>query len=136
MAQAPPELDGLPGAVREARDDAAPFALIAAGILIALALLSRRAHWALMGQRLWWTWLFVAAPYISLSATLLFGLGRLIRHNRRREIVIALLALVWVFNVLGVVVLVISLAAHSGVQMTGRQLLVDGGAVWFTNAIA
>jgi uncharacterized membrane protein len=136
MAQAAPELDALPAAVREARDDAAPFALIAAVILVALALVSRRAHWDLMGQPLWWTWLVVAAPYVTLSATLLLGLGRLIRHDRRREIVIALLALVWAFNVLGVVVLVISLAAHSGVEMSGRQLLADGGAVWLTNTIA
>ena len=48
----------------------------------------------------------------------------------------ALLALVWVFTVLGVVVLVMSLVAHSGVQMTGRQLLFSGVAVWLTNAIA
>jgi hypothetical protein len=122
--------------VREARDDAAPFALAAAVILVALGVLSRHANWDLLGRSLWWAWLIVAVPYVLLSATLLFGLGRLTRHNRRREIVIALLSLVWIFNVLGVVMLVASLAAHSAVQMTGRQLLVDGGAVWFTNAIA
>lgn len=65
-------------------------------------------------------WLLVAMPYVCLSGTLLFGLGRLVRHGRRREIVIALLALVWVFNVLGVVVLVISLVFHSAVHITGR----------------
>ena len=81
-------------------------------------------------------WLLVAAPYVGLSATLLFGLGRLIRHDRRPEIVIALLALVWVFNVLAVVVLVISLVFHSAVHITGRQLLLSGGAAWFTDAIA
>ena len=35
-----------------------------------------------------------------LVATLLFGLGRLVRHDRRREIVIGLLGVVWFFNVL------------------------------------
>jgi hypothetical protein len=54
----------------------------------------------------------------------------------RREIVIALLALVWVFNVLAVVVLVFSLVFHSAVQITGRQLLFSGAAAWFTDAIA
>lgn len=49
---------------------------------------------------------------------------------------IGLLALVWVFSVLGVVVLVISLVAHSGVRITGRQLLFSGGAVWFTDVVA
>src|SRR5690242_3346792 len=85
-------------AAREARNDAAPFALAGAAILVGLALVSRHAHWDLLGHRLWWLWLVVAAPYACLSATLLLGLGRLVRHNRRREIVIGLLALVWVFN--------------------------------------
>ncbi len=131
-----PDPDRLHAALREARDDAAPFALAAAGILVALALVSRHADWALLGHQLWWMWLVVAAPYVCLSATLHLGLGRLVRHDRRRQIVITLLALVWVFTVSGVVVLVMSLVAHSGVQMTGRQLLFSGGAVWFTNAVA
>lgn len=135
-AAAPPDPDRLYAAVRDARDEAAPFALSAAGILVVLALVSKHAHWGLVGHPLWWVWLVVAVPYICLSATLLLGLGRLVRHDRRREIVIALLTLVWVFNVLGVVVLVVSLVAHSGVQMTGRQLLFSGGVVWFTNAVA
>jgi uncharacterized membrane protein len=135
-AALPPDPDRLETAVREARDDAAPFALAAAGILIALALVSRHAHWDLLGYRLWWVWLLVAAPYVCLSATLLLGLRRLLRHDRRREIVIGLLAFVWVFNVLVVVVLVISLVSHSAVHITGRQLLLTGGAAWFTDAIA
>lgn len=140
---APPEqaavqldADRLAAAVRDARDDAAPFALAAAGILIALGIVSMHAHWDLLGHPLWWMWLVVAVPYVLLSATLLLGLGRLIRHDRRREIVLTLLGLVWVFNVLGVVLLVISLVAHSGVQMTGRQLLFSGGALWITDTIA
>ena len=67
---------------------------------------------------------------------LLVGLGRLARHERRREIVISLLTLVWVFNVLCVLVLVFSLVSPSGVHLTGRQLLFSGGAVWLTDAIA
>jgi len=122
--------------VREARDDAAPFALAAAVILLGLALVSLHAHWELLGHRLWWIWLLVAAPYVLLSATLLFMLGRLVRHDRRREIVIALLGLVWVFNVLGVAVLVISLVSHSAIHITGQQLLLSGGVVWLTNVIA
>jgi hypothetical protein len=131
-----PDPDLLGAAAREARDDAAPFALAAAGILTASALVSRHAHWDLLGHRFWWMWLLVAAPYLCLSATLYLGLGRLVQHDRRREIVIALLSLVWVFNVVGVVVLVISLVSHSAVHITGRQLLLSGGAAWLTNAIA
>ncbi len=47
-----PDPDRLPEAVREARDDAAPFALGGAAILTALALMSMHAHWELLGQRL------------------------------------------------------------------------------------
>jgi len=131
-----PEPERFYIAVREARDDAAPFALIAATILIALALVARHAHWESLGHSLWWMWLIVAAPYVCLAATLLFGLKRLVRHDHRREIVIGLLSVVWTFNVLGVVVLVASLVTHSATQITGAQLLASGGAVWFTNAIA
>ena len=95
-ADVSPDPDRLHAALREARDDAAPFALVATGLLVALALVSRHAHWELLGYRLWWVWLLVAAPYACLSATLLFGLGRLAHHDRRREIAIALLTVVWV----------------------------------------
>jgi len=132
----PPDLERLRVAAREARDDAAPFALAAAAILIALALVSKHAHWESLGHPLWWMWLVVAFPYVCLSATLLFGLNRLVRHDRRREIVIALLTLVWVFNISGVVVLVASLLAHSAIHATGQQLLFSGGAVWLTDAVA
>jgi len=138
----PPPADTTPGsarlraAAREARDDAAPFALAAAAILVALALVARHAGWEYLGQPLWWMWLIVAVPYIVLSATLMLGLNRLVHHDHRREIVIGLLSVVWVFNVLGVVVLVASLIAHSASRITGAQLLASGGAVWLTNAIA
>ena len=101
-----------------------------------LALVSLNANWELLGHQLWWMWLIVAAPYVLLSATLLFGLGRLLRHDRRREIVIGLLGVVWFFNVLGVAVLVVSLVSHTAVNITGRQLLMSGGVVWLANAIA
>jgi uncharacterized membrane protein len=135
-AGVPPDPARLLAAVREARNDAAPFALVAAGVLVALALVSRHAHWESLGHRLWWMWLVVAAPYVLLSATLLFGLGRLVRHDRRREIAVALLALVWLVNVSGVVVLVASLVSHSGIPATGRQLLFSGGAALLSNTIA
>ena len=63
-------------------------------------------------------------------------LKRLVRHDHRREIVIGLLAVLWIFNVLGVVVLVASLIAHSAIHITGAQLLASGGALWLTDAIA
>jgi uncharacterized membrane protein len=136
MAESSADRDRLAAAARDARDDAAPFALAGAIILVALGMVSEHAHWDLLGHRLWWLWLVVAGPYVLLSATLLLGLGQLTRHNRRREITIALLSLVWLFNVLGVLLLVISLVSHSSAQMTGRQLLLSGAALWTTDTIA
>ena len=124
-AAASPGFARLHAAAREARDDAAPFTLVAATILIALALSSKHAGWESLGRSLWWMWLVVAAPYVLLAATLFLGLNRLVRHDYRREIVIGLLTVVWVFNVLGVVVLVASLIAHSASRITGAQLLAS-----------
>jgi uncharacterized membrane protein len=123
-------------AAREARDEAAPFALAAAVVLVLLAVVSRHAAWELLGHQLWWIWLVVAAPYICLCTVLLLGLARLAHHDHRRQIVIGLLTLVWVFTMLGVVVLVASLLSHSGGEITGRQLLLSGGVVLFTDAVA
>jgi hypothetical protein len=130
------ERDRLHAAVREARDDAAPFALAAAAILVALGLVSMHANWELLGHQRWWIWLVAAAPYLLLFATLLFTVGRLAEHDRRREIVIGVLGLVWLSNVLSVGVLVISLVSQSATNITGRQLLLSGGVVWFTSVIA
>ena len=135
-AQANPDSARLLEAAREARDDAAPFALAAAGALVLLALVGWHAGWELLDHSLWWIWLVVAFPYLLLAAVLLLGLTRLVEHDRRREIVLGLLSLVWVFNVLGVGVLVASLLSHSGSQITGRQLLLSGGVVLFTDAVA
>jgi len=85
---------------------------------------------------LWWIWLVVAAPYVCLCAVLVLATGRLARHDHRREIVIGLLALVWVFTMVGVGVLLASLLWHSGGQITGRQLLLSGGVVLFTDSVA
>jgi uncharacterized membrane protein len=135
-AQANPDSARLLEAAREARDDAAPFALAAAGALVLLALVGRHAGWELLDHSLWWIWLVVAFPYLLLAAVLLIGLTRLVEHDHRREIVLGLLSLVWVFNVLGVGVLVASLLSESGSQITGRQLLLSGGVVLFTDAVA
>jgi uncharacterized membrane protein len=135
-AAASPGSSRLHAAAREARGDAAPFVLVAAAVLIALALSSKHAGWESLGRSLWWMWLVVAAPYVLLAATLFLGLNRLVRNDYRREIVIGLLAVVWVFNVLGVVVLVASLIAHSATSITGAQLLASGGTVWLANTIA
>src|SRR2546423_3637389 len=88
----------LHAAAREARNDAAPFALAAAAILIALALVAKHAGWEALGQSLWWMWLVVAAPYLVLAGALLLGLNRLLRPHYRRGNVIGLLTLLLVVH--------------------------------------
>ena len=63
-AQANPDSTRLIEAAREARDDAAPSALTAAGALVLLALVGRHAGWELLGHQLWWIWVVVAFPYM------------------------------------------------------------------------
>ena len=123
-------------AARDARDDAAPFSLVAAALLVVLAVVSRHARWMLLGHELWWIWLVLAVPYILLASSLLLGVGRIVRHDRRRELVIALLTLVLVFTVLGVAIVIATLVSHSGTTITGRELLLTGGTVWLANGIA
>jgi uncharacterized membrane protein len=122
--------------MRDARDDGAPFSFVAAGLLVVLALVSRHARWELVGHELWWIWLVLAVPYVLLASALLLGVGRIVRHDRRREIVIALLALVVVFTVTGVAILIATLVSRSGTTITGRELLFTGGTVWLANALA
>jgi uncharacterized membrane protein len=126
----------LLAAAREARNDAAPFALASGALLVFLALVSKHADWALLDRKLWWIWLVVAAPWILLSLVLLLGLSRLAEHDHRREIVIGLLTIVWAFTVAGVVVMLISLLSKSGSSITGRELLLSAGVVLFTNGVA
>jgi uncharacterized membrane protein len=122
--------------MRDARDEAAPFTLVAAGLLIVLALVSRHARWELLGHELWWIWLVLAVPYLLLASALLLGVGRIVRHDRRRDIVIVLLALVVVFTVGGVAILIATLVSPEGTGMTGRELLFTGGTVWLADALA
>jgi hypothetical protein len=126
----------LRSATRDARDDAAPFSLVAAALLVVLAVVSRHAQWMLLGHELWWIWLVLAVPYILLASSLLLGVGRIVRHDRRRTFVISLLTLVVVFTVLGVAILIATLVSHSGSTITGRELLLTGGTVWLANGIA
>jgi uncharacterized membrane protein len=135
-AGAPPSLERLMAAAREARDDAAPFALASGAALVVLAVVSKHAGWELLDHSLWWIWLVVAAPWVCLYAVFMLGLSRLAAHDRRREIVIALLTFVGAFTVAGVVVMLVSLLSKSGTHITGRQLLLSAAVVLFSNGVA
>ena len=117
--------------LREARLEAAPFAgaILAANLL--LAVVSREAGWELFGRQDWWLWLLVAAPSAVLVVTFLGGSERN-RGTGRREIAIALLALLGLGNAAGIGCVVVSLTSW---EPTGPQLLVTAATVLVTNAI-
>ena len=52
----------LRSAAREARLEAAPFAVAILVANVGLAIVSRRAGWQLFGRSDWWLWLVVGAP--------------------------------------------------------------------------
>jgi uncharacterized membrane protein len=122
--------------MRDARNDAAPFTLVAAGLLVVLTVVSRHAGWELLGRELWWIWLVLAVPYALLAGALFVGVGRIVRHDRRRELVIVLLVLVVIFTVAGVAIVIATLVSNPGSALTGRALLLTGGTVWLANAVA
>ena len=135
-AESPADRERLLAAVREARDDAAPSALVATGLLVLLAVVSKHAGWKLLGHELWWIWLVVAAPYICLSGVLLFWRAKGSMHDHARPIVLGLLTAVWAFTVLGVGLLVVSLVSNSGRDINGRELLLSGAVVLFSVTVA
>ena len=98
--------------------------------------MSRHAQWLLLAHELWWIWFVLAGPYVLLAGALFAGVGRTVQHDRRRELVVALLALVVTFTVMGVAILIATLVSHSGNALTGRELLLTGGIVWLANAVA
>jgi len=76
---------------REARHEAAPFALAILLANLVLALGSRWAGWELFGSPDWWLWLLLAGPSALLFVTLVLGPGRVGFERLQREAVIGLL---------------------------------------------
>ena len=123
-------------AEREARDEAAPFAIVVAAALVGLALVSLRAGWELFDGAGWWVWLVAAAPYVVLSLMLVTGLDRMQTHERRRTAVQVLLVVVVVFSLGELALLVAALVSSSSAAITGPQLLQSGATLWFANVVA
>ncbi|MCC6831669.1 MAG: hypothetical protein IT200_10015 [Thermoleophilia bacterium] len=133
---APPDGGAMRAAEREARDEAAPFATLAAALLLGLALVSHRAGWALAGGLGWWVWLSAAVPQVLLAVTLLAGLGAGVATRAvRRRTVQCLLALVLAIQIFAVALLVASLL-ETGTHIGGGQLLLSAVTVWLTDTVA
>jgi hypothetical protein len=117
---------------REARRDAAPFALAILGANVLLALLSRGAGWELFGSADWWVWLLLAGPSALLFLTLVVGPSRIGLERLQREVAIGLLVLLGVGTGAATLCVVVSLTRWTP---SGPQLLVSAVVVLVTNVI-
>ena len=124
--------DRLHTAQREARLEAVPFAVVILAANVGLAVLSRRQQWELFGKSDWWLWLVVAAPSALLVLTFLVGPRRLGLDRLRREVAIAMLALLWLGTTTGITCVIVSLMHW---KPTGSQLLASAGVVLLTNVL-
>ena len=117
----------------EGRREAAPAALAALVVLVALALVSWAREWELVGLP-WWIWLLLAAPSLLLTIDLLLTLGGtgLVRSRRAA---LALLGLLVLGNFLALGLLVAGLVTTSTAQLGGGELLLTGFAIWMTDVI-
>lgn len=121
-------------AQHEARLEAAPFLLLAAGVDFGVAALSALKGWELLGPGDWWIWVLLALPALLLVAAFLVGFGRLRRARHRRALVIALLVLLGSSTAIGIVIVVVSLIDSASPQ-SGAQLLASAAAILLTNIV-
>ena len=124
--------DRLDDAQREARLEAAPFALVILLANGALAVASRQAGWELFGLRDWWVWLLVAFPSALLVLTFLVGPRRMGLDHLRRELAIGLLVLLGLGNAAGITCVIVSLVHWKPAAL---QLLVSAAVVLATNVV-
>lgn len=117
----------------EARREAAPAAAIAVGALVALALLSWKEDWELVGLP-WWSWLVLAAPGLVLCVDLWIGPRRLGFAATHTASVVLLGAIV-IGNLAAVCLLVGALVTTSSDDLSGGQLLVTTAAIWVANVV-
>jgi len=100
----------------------------------ATAIASKTGGWTLEHLP-WWSWLMLAVPEAVLLLALSWSLPsrRLEVLGLRREVSITLLTIVSIGN--GVMLVALIASVLSGHEMSGRDLLWKGGAVWSTNVI-
>jgi len=122
----------LRSAAREARGEAAPFAVAMVVANAGLALVSRSVGWQLFGRDDWWLWLIVGVPSLLLAVTFLVGPQRLGLDHLRREIATVLLGLLWLGTTAGIACLIVSVM-HD--RPTGPQLLASAAVVLLTNVL-
>jgi hypothetical protein len=119
----------------ESRWEAAPAVVAVIALQLVLALVSLQRHWKLWGLP-WWVWLIAVVPETILLGSLAWDSARALleRIGHRRNVAVALLALISLENAVALVALIASLV--SGQENSGGQLLLKGMTIWGTNVIA
>ena len=100
-----------------------------------LAVVSRQQDWHLW-ELPWWAWLVLLVPEVLLFAALTWSLPRrqIEELGVRREVSLALFAVIGIGNLLAVLALIVGIL--DGRENDGAELLVKGGDVWASNVIA
>jgi len=123
-------------AVRAAHREAFPAALAAAGLDLALAALSAQRGWELFHAGDWWVWCVLAVPAAAVALVFLLGMGNVgVSPAHAREVTIGLLGAVAVANLVGILLVILSLVT-GGSQMTGGQLLASAVVVLIVNQVS
>lgn len=119
----------------ESRWEAAPAVIAVIALQLVLALVSLERHWKLWGLP-WWVWLLAVVPETILLGSLVWDSARrlLERIGHRRNVAVALLAVISLENAFALSALIASLV--SGQENSGGQLLLKGMTIWGTNVIA
>jgi hypothetical protein len=118
----------------ESRWEAAPAIAFVIAAQVLLALVSRSQDWKLWDLP-WWVWLLPVAPELALLVPLAWQRPRrrLEQMGRRREVALALLAVVSLANALLLVAVIASLVR--GDEKSGAQLLLKAITLWSSNVI-
>lgn len=119
----------------ESRWEAAPAVVAVIALQLVLALVSFERHWKLWGLP-WWVWLLAVGPETILLGSLAWDSARRVleRIDHRRNVAVALLAVISLENAVALLALIASLV--SGQENSGGQLLLKGMTIWGTNVIA
>jgi hypothetical protein len=117
----------------EGRREAAPAAVVALLVFVALALVSWAKDWDLIGLP-WWIWLVVALPLVLLTVDLsMAARGKGIVRSRRAALL--LLGLLALGNLAALLILVAGLVTEKTSDLSGGQLLFTGFAIWSADVI-
>ena len=118
----------------ESRREAAPSLAVALGLLVMLAVVSKREGWELLSRVPWWIWLLIAVPELVLIVDLVLGV-RGVHFVRTRRAALVLLGVLVLANMAALGMLVASLVTTSTRELGGGELLLTAFVIWVADVI-